>query len=344
MNTKKNSRWLVTLGALGLLAASGVLASETEDETTFALAERLVELQQLESFFQVEWDFQMRQMEKMMEDLPDGAMTIPEGYLEAMRQQQVEGQVSDWIEAWTIVFDERRLVELVDYLERPESRDWVAARLEAYPHFLEALTTRAEAMVDVFQEDFAGQSEVIAGTDSDASISLSDIEPVTDSDLNKLFEFVPGSRIEAELDTPYFTAMSVPATDPLTGDVFSDHQIQLVSDGEATARVVRVSAQRAFSDIDTCKRTRDNLEQSLAGYFPDSQETDCGHMRYLAAGGDIRMTLSCREQKAVGASILHFDVLHVPTEEGAYRRFSEQFDDEEYSTQAGDSEETDGAD
>lgn len=343
MITAKNPRWPAMLAALTLLAAPGVLASKTEDEAKIDLAERLVELQRLESFFQAEWDLQMQQMEEAMEELPEGQIDIPEGYLEAMRQQQVEGQVSDWVEAWATAFDERRLVELVDYLERPESRDWVAARLEAYPHFLEALSTRAQAMVDVFQEDFSSQSEVATGTEPEPAASLSDIAPVVDSELEKLFEFAPGSRIEGSLDTPHFTNLRVPATDTLISDVFPDLEIQLVSDGEAAARVAQVSGQRAFSDAESCKSTRDALEESLAGYFPDSEETDCGHVRYMAAGGDIRMTLYCTSQKVVGASRLRLQVSHKPTEDSAYRRFRAQFENEENSEQDSDSE-TDSAD
>jgi hypothetical protein len=322
-------RWTAVSAVAVLLAVSGAFAQQPDKEQETVLAERLVELQNLEAFFQAEWDFQMQQMEDAMADVPEAQMDIPEGYLEAFEQQQVEGQINDWVEAWADSFDEKRLAELVEYLERPQSQAWIAAQLEAYPRFLDALATRAEAMTDVFQEEQSARLEGESVSNSAPAVSMSDLEPVVDAELADLLEYAPGSRIEAALDRRFFSDVKVPASHPLINDLFADLNIQLVPDGQQAARVAQVSAHRAFSDIESCESARDRLEQSLAGYFPDSEETDCGHVRYLAAGGDTRMTLGCSDQKAVGAGKLRLVVSHKPTEDSAYEQFSRRFKDEE---------------
>lgn len=322
-----------------LLNVSVVSANQAGDDLELSLAERLVQLQRLEAFFQEEWDFQIQSMEEAMEEYPEAKMAIPEGYLEAMRQQQVDGQVSDWVEAWAMTFDEERLRELVEYLERPESQAWIAARLEAYPHFLESLATRAEAMVEVFQEEYSDEFPQA----SEPGKPMKDVEPVVDSGFEDLLEFAPGSRIKASLDDRWFAEMSVPANHPAIREVFADLEVQLVPDGEEAARVSQVSAQRAFADPESCDAALVRLESSLAGHFSGFEETDCGHKRYTASGGDIRMSLTCSEQEAVAASRLRLVVSHKPTEDSAHRRLMARVDenqsegDDEAEAEASDS-------
>lgn len=322
MITSFFSRMPAMLFVVTLLAVSGASAEQSVDEKKLALSERLVELQRLDAFFQAEWDFQMQQMEEAMADQPDVEIGIPEGYMEALRQQQVEGQVNDWVEAWALAFDKERLRELINYLERPDSQAWVADQLEAYPYFLDALATRAEAMVDVFQEDQAQLSEA----DAKPAMPLSELPPVVDSALADLLEFAPGARIEASLDTTWFEAARVPASHPVINQVFADLRIELTPDGDEAARVAQVSSERAYPDEEACEVARARLEETLADYFPDSEMTDCGHVRHMAAGGDIRMTLRCRDQEVVGNSKLSLVVSHKPTNDSAHERFMAEMD------------------
>lgn len=303
-----------------LLTVSSVSAEQSIDDTKLALAERLVELQDLDAFFQAEWEFQMQQMDDAMKEHPQAEWSMPEGYMEAMREQQVNGQVNDWVEAWASAFDEERLRQLITYLERPESQAWVADRLEAYPHFLDALSVRAEAMVDVFtEEQFEGVEE-----EAPSLPTLDEISPVVDSALAEVLEFVPGARIEAALDNEWFENVRVPARDPAISQVFADLEVRLSPDGRNAARVVQVSSERAYASEEACEAARAGLEESLIGHFPDSEETDCGTVRYLAAGGDIRMSLGCRNQESVGASRLRLSIVHEPTRDSAHERFMAQ--------------------
>ncbi|MDT8448936.1 MAG: hypothetical protein RQ847_02065 [Wenzhouxiangellaceae bacterium] len=76
------------------------------------------------------------------------------------------------------------------------------------------------------------------------------------------------------------------------------------------------------------------LEQSLAGLFEDSRETDCGFMRYFSAGGETEMTLQCREQKLLGDHAkLALEITHEPTSNAMFSQAVVRDDADEPETE-----------
>ncbi|QKK03407.1 MAG: hypothetical protein HND55_12500 [Pseudomonadota bacterium] len=313
------SAQLVTLTLL-MAVATASAGQPTARDDRLALAAQLVELQRLEAFYEAEWEFQMELMEGEMQDQPEVDWGIPEGYMEVLREQQVDGQVSDWIEAWAQALDAEQLRQRIVFLQQPDAQAWVADRLEAYPFFLEAMATRAEAVMEVLVEDAAGA----VADEGKTPMALADLPPVVDTGLDEVLSFVPGARVEASLDSEYGERVRVPAKHAAIVEVFADLEVQLVPDGQENARVSRVTGERGFAGTRACQEALAGLETALVKHFPDSETTDCGTVRYLAAGGDIRMNLSCRDQKALGGSRLRLSVTHQPTQDAMHQRFMTQ--------------------
>lgn len=307
------------------LFVSPATAQDTDDQRT-ALAERIVELQRLHELYEQEWDFQL---EAMREHLPDGMSLedfMPAHVVEVMREQQIDGQVEEWLSVLAESLDEARLGEVANLLASPAYQDWQDEQLRLYPDYLARLSERMHAVGDVMVEEMSDQALEFEPPQPEYP-QLDDIAPVEDEALAALFGVAPGSRIDHRLESSFGQSMRVPTSNEALRSQFSDLEVRLVPDGEQ-ARVGSISAQRSFVDEDACESARDMLDTSLAGHFDETRTNDCGNQQHVSAGGDIRLTLRCREPNMLGGVTLSLSVTHQPTQNAHFAAMRAWNDDE----------------
>ena len=308
------------------LFTSPVAAQDTDDRRT-ALAERIVELQRLHELYEQEWDFQL---EAMRENMPEGMSLedfMPAHMMEVMREQQVDGQIEEWLSVLAESLDEARLGEVASLLENPAYQDWQDEQLRLYPDYLARLSERMHAVGDVMVEEMTDEPLEFEPPQPEHP-QLDDIAPVEDEALAALFGVAPGSRIEHRLESSFGQSMQVPTSHEALRTQFSDLEVRLVPDGDQ-ARVGSISAQRSFIDEDACESARDALDSSLAGHFDETRTNDCGNRQHVSAGGDIRLTLQCREPNALGGVTMSLRVSHQPTQDAQFAAMRAWTDDEQ---------------
>jgi hypothetical protein len=298
-----------------VLAASPATAQDSDDQR-LALAQRIVELQRLQEFHEQEWEFQL---EAMREYMPDGMELedfMPAHMLEVMREQQVDGQIEEWVNVLADSLDASRLAEIAGVLESPAYQNWQDEQLRLHPDYLTRLSERMHAVGEVMVEEMSDDAFEFDFPEPEHP-TLDDVPPIEDEALAALFGVAPGSRVEHKLDSSFGQSVRVPASHATLRSQFSDLEVRLVPDGEH-ARVGSISAQRSFNDEDACESARDALDASLADHFDDTRTNDCGHQQHLSANGDIRLTIRCREPNALGGVTLSLSVSHQPTRDAQF--------------------------
>lgn len=275
-------------------------------DRNLALAERVVDLQRIRDFNQAEWDYFMR---VMRDEMPQGwEADMPAKYLDLMREAQVDGPTGAWTDALAESLSATRLQEVIGFLERPDAQAWIADQLAVYPHYLDMTLAHVQALGEGMAGGIVDSPEA-----SEPAIRLSDVVAVTASPLGDVLGVIPGGRVEVSSEIRYFETVRIPANHAAVGAVFNDLEVHLYPEGEAGARIGRVSGERGYDRPEACESARTALEQGLAGYFSHADTMDCGGIRYVTSDGDTHMTLNCLDQKAFGSSRLRLSVRHDPT-------------------------------
>ena len=302
-------------------------AAQDPDDRRMALAERVVELQRLHELYEQEWDFHLEAMREHMPEDMSVEDFMPAHVMEVMREQQVDGQIEEWLNLLAESLDEARLGEIASLLESPAYQDWQDEQLGLYPEYLARLSERMHAVGEVMVEEMSDQALEFERPQSEHP-ELDDIAPVEDEALAALFGIAPGSRIEHRLEYSFGQSMRVPASHEALRSQFSDLEVQLIPDGEQ-ARIGSISAERSFIDEDACQSAREALDSSLAGHFDETRTNDCVNQQHFSAGGDIRLTLRCREPNVLGGVTMSLRVTHQPTQDAQFAAMRVQYDDEQ---------------
>lgn len=308
MNHRTAGYW----SAAGWLMAVWMLAGTTpqaaaQASSALELAERIVELQRFREFYTAEWDAQMNWMKSESGDA--AGMDAAQPFMDVLREQQIEMPAQEWARVLANSFDSGQLAAIVSLLEQPEFQAWTAKQLEIYPDFASGVMEQSMAAGEVLVE------EMMSTMGEEKAL---DFDPVVNSRLASVFEYVPGSRVDARLEHGIFQEVRIPVLGGALAAAFDDYALQLVPDG-GEARVASISAQRAFPTMAGCEAKRTQLERSLVGLFDDSRESDCGFIRHLSAGGDTTMTLQCSERTLLGNhALLSLDITHEPTQEAMF--------------------------
>ena len=251
---------------------------------------------------------------------------MPQSYIDILREQQVDAPAEEWARVLAGSLDVDQLDGAVRLLESPEHQAWVELQLKIYPEFVDSFLQQAVATGEILAEEMV--STYTEGR-------TPGIEPVVDSSLAGAFEYVPGARVDAQLEQGmFFHEARVPVEEGVLASTFDDYAVQMLPDGER-ARVVSISAERAFSDMIRCDARQRALEQRLANLFEDSEETDCGFTRYLNDAGDTTMTLRCNEENLLKThATLSFKITHEPTQAAMYSQVADITGSEDSGHQA----------
>jgi hypothetical protein len=329
--------------AIGLsMAVSSAARAEEPSAQALELAERIVALQRMREFMTIEWQEQMNWFNP---DTGPDDFGVPEEFIQLAREQTIEAPAQEWANVLARSLEVPRLAGIVRLLERPAYQDWMELQLELHPEFIVGMMEEAVATGEVLVEEFnndppapgatereptqsSGTDSAGSGVSIESSVSIRSresiasieaIEPIVESPLSRAFEYVPGSRVDANLEGQrLFEKVRLPVDGGPLAVAFDDYFVNLLPDGDA-ARVVSISAERAFSSESACEAKRRQLESSLAVLFDRSEETDCGFLRYLAHGGDTTMSLHCTDRSVLGEQVeLSFGIRHEPTENARF--------------------------
>lgn len=340
------------LGAFAIGLSPGASSAAGADEPSaeaLELAERIVALQRMRDFLTIEWEEQMNWVDS---ETGPNDFGVPDDVMQLFREQMIEAPAKEWARVLARSVEVPELAGIVRLLERPAYQDWTELQLELHPELIVGMMEQAVATGEVLTEEFNSDAaefgateqesaqtadtdfaESSVSTESGKSIeSIEAIQPIVDSPLSRAFEYVPGTRVDANLEDQGFSQMvRLPVDSGPLAVAFDDYFVNLLPD-DGAARVVSISAERAFPSESACEAKRRQLESSLAVLFDQSEETDCGFLRYLAHGGDTSMSVHCTERSVLGEQVeLSFRISHEPTENARFahlRAITRPVDDE----------------